>query len=84
MSQLAITDNIDSMDANITALEEEIVTKFDGAYAENGLLYLTAKGVVIGQGIEVGSGTGGGGWWFYWNYCCYTCNFRILRNFCSS
>jgi hypothetical protein len=61
MSQLAITDKIDSMDTSITGIQEDLVTKFDGAYAENGLLYLTANGVVIGQGIEVGSGTGGGG-----------------------
>ena len=36
-------------------------TRIDGAFAENGLLYLTIGGVSIGAGIEVGSGTGGGG-----------------------
>lgn len=42
----------------VTALEEG---KVDGGYSEEGLLQLTSQGLPVGDPIEVGSGSGGGG-----------------------
>lgn len=45
-------------DSRITALE---TGKVDGGYSEEGLLQLTSQGLPVGDPIEVGSGSGGGG-----------------------
>ena len=42
----------------VTALEDG---KVDGGYSEEGLLQLTSQGLPVGDPIEVGSGSGGGG-----------------------
>ena len=49
---------VSKYDSRITALE---TGKVDGGYSEEGLLQLTSQGLPVGDPIEVGSGTGGGG-----------------------
>lgn len=45
-------------DKRLTDLE---LNKVDGAYSEEGLLQLTSQGLPVGDPIEVGTGSGGGG-----------------------
>lgn len=58
-------DEVARLDLRIDLTNEETDTKLgfkvDGAFSENGLLYLTSNGAVVAGPIEVGTGTGGSG-----------------------
>lgn len=52
------SNKLGQYDKRLTELE---ITKVDGAYSEEGLLQLTSQGLPVGDPIEVGTGSGGGG-----------------------
>ena len=54
-------DSVYATNQDISDIQEKLDKKIDGAYAQDGLLYLTIDGMPIGTGITVGTSSGGGG-----------------------
>ena len=56
-----IADDVDDLSAQVEAANTSLAGKVDGWFIENNVLYLTANGVVVGDGGISGIGGGGGG-----------------------
>lgn len=57
----AALDNTEAQGKKLTSMSLELDTKVDGAYVENGYLYLTSNGEVVAGPLGPFSGGGGGG-----------------------
>ena len=54
-------DEIANLESSVTEINESLNGKVDGWYIENGTLYLTSNGEIVGDGGISGIGGGGGG-----------------------
>ena len=55
------TQRVEDFNRTVLSVESQLLQKVDGAYVENGYLYLTSNGEIVAGPLGPFSGTGGGG-----------------------